>query len=130
MTPQPEDRAAPPHGPIPFHRPSLGGAERDAVIEVLDSRWLTTGRKCVAFEEAVQARVGSTHAVAVNSATAALHLALEALGVRAGDEVVVPTYTFASCGEVVRYMDARPRLADVDRTNFRRMVKRLRGGDG
>lgn len=114
MTLHHESHAAPPHGPIPFHRPSLGGAERDAVIEVLDSRWLTTGRKCVAFEEAVQARVGSAHAVAVNSATAALHLALEALGVGKGDEVVVPTYTFASCGEVVRYMDARPRLADVD----------------
>ena len=108
------DHAGPPHGPIPFHRPSLGAAERDAVIEVLDSRWLTTGRKCLAFEEAVRTRVGTAHAVAVNSATAALHLALEALGVRAGDEVVVPTYTFASCGEVVRYLDARPRLADVD----------------
>jgi perosamine synthetase len=111
---QRESHAAPPHGPIAFHRPSLGGAERDAAIEVLDSRWLTTGRKCVAFEEAVRARVGSAHAVSVNSATAALHLALEALGVGGGDEVVVPTYTFASCGEVVRYMDARPRLADVD----------------
>jgi dTDP-4-amino-4,6-dideoxygalactose transaminase len=108
------DHAGPPHGPIPFHRPSLGAAERDAVIEVLDSRWLTTGLKCLAFEEAVRTRVGTAHAVAVNSATAALHLALEALGVRAGDEVVVPTYTFASCGEVVRYLDARPRLADVD----------------
>jgi dTDP-4-amino-4,6-dideoxygalactose transaminase len=109
-----EGRSAPPHGPIPFHRPSLGAAERAAAIEVLDSRWLTTGRKCVAFEEAIQASVGSAHAVAVNSATAALHLALEALGIGKGDEVVVPTYTFASCGEVVRYMDARPRLADVD----------------
>jgi dTDP-4-amino-4,6-dideoxygalactose transaminase len=111
---QPTSRAVSPHGPIPFHLPSIGAAERDAVIEVLDSRWLTTGRQSVAFEEAVRARVGSAHAVAVNSATAALHLALEALGIRAGDEVVVPTYTFASCGEVVRYLGARPRLADVD----------------
>jgi perosamine synthetase len=114
MTPEVEGRAVPPHGPIPFHRPALGKAERDAVIEVLDSRWLTTGQKCVAFEEAVRAGIGSAHAVAVNSGTAALHLALEALGIRAGDEVIVPTYTFASCGEVVRYLDARPRLADVD----------------
>ena len=103
---------------IPFHRPSMGGAERDAVIEVMDSRWLTTGQKTVAFEEAVRARVGSKHAVAVNSATAALHLILEALGVRSGDEVVVPTYTFAACGETVRYLDARPRLADVDPVTF------------
>ncbi|MFI5259772.1 MAG: DegT/DnrJ/EryC1/StrS family aminotransferase, partial [Candidatus Limnocylindrales bacterium] len=103
---------------IPFHRPSIGAAERDAVIEVLDSRWLTTGRKSVAFEEAIQARLGCGHAVAVNSATAALHLILEALGIRAGDEVVVPTYTFAACGETVRYLNARPRLADVDPITF------------
>ncbi|MGA3058024.1 MAG: DegT/DnrJ/EryC1/StrS family aminotransferase [Candidatus Limnocylindrales bacterium] len=103
---------------IPFHRPSIGIAERDAVIEVLDSRWLTTGQKSLAFEEAVRARVGSSFAVAVNSATAALHLILEALGIRSGDEIVVPTYTFAACGEVCRYLDARPRLADVDPVTF------------
>jgi perosamine synthetase len=98
--------------------PSIGAAERDAVIEVLESGWLTTGQKTVAFEEAVRARLGCGHAVAVNSATAALHLILEALGIRAGDEVVVPTYTFAACGETVRYLDARPRLADVDPNTF------------
>ena len=103
---------------IPFHRPSIGPAERDAVMEVLDSRWLTTGQKTVAFEEAVRSRLGCEHAVAVNSATAALHLILEALGIKAGDEVVVPTYTFAACGETVRYLDARPRLADVDPVTF------------
>lgn len=103
---------------IPFHRPAISAAEREAVIEVLDSRWLTTGGKSVAFEEAVRARVGSKHAVAVNSATAALHLILEAIGIKAGDEVVVPTYTFAACGETVRYLDARPRLADVDPVTF------------
>lgn len=100
---------------IPFHRPSLGPAERAAVLAVLDSGWLTTGERTLAFEEATRAAVGTRHAVAVNSATAALHLALEALGIGPGDEVVVPTYTFATCGEVVRYLGARPRLADVDR---------------
>jgi perosamine synthetase len=103
---------------IPFHRPSIGIAEREAVMEVLNSRWLTTGQKSVAFEEAVRDRVGSAHAVAVNSATAALHLILEALGIHSGDEVIVPTYTFAACGEVCRYLDARPRLADVDPVTF------------
>jgi dTDP-4-amino-4,6-dideoxygalactose transaminase len=103
---------------IPFHRPSIGIAEREAVMEVLDSRWLTTGQKSVAFEEAVRDRVGSGHAVAVNSATAALHLILEALGIHSGDEVIVPTYTFAACGEVCRYLNARPRLADVDPVTF------------
>ncbi len=100
--------------PIPFHRPSLTSAERDAVIEVLDSGWLTTGERTLRFEERVREFVGSRHAVAVNSATAALHLALEALGIGPGDEVIVPTYTFAACGEVVRYLGATPRLVDVD----------------
>ena len=81
---------------------------------MLDSGWLTTGERTLAFEEATRAAVGTRHAVAVNSATAALHLALEALDVGPGDEVIVPTYTFATCGEVVRYLGARPRLADVE----------------
>jgi len=100
---------------IPFHRPSITAAERDAVVKVLDSGWLTTGDRAMEFEAAMAAHLGTQHAVAVNSATAALHLALEALGVRADDEVIVPTYTFAACGEVVRYLAARPRLVDVDR---------------
>ena len=100
--------------PIPFHRPSLGERERDAVIAVLDSGWLTTGPRVAAFESAFAAFVGTQHAVAVNSATAALHLALEGLGVGAGHEVVVPTYTFAASAEVVLYLGARPVLADVD----------------
>lgn len=100
--------------PIAFHRPSIGPAEREAVLGVLDSGWLTTGERCLDFEAAVAAAVGARHAVAVNSATAALHLALEAIGIGPDDEVLVPTYTFASSGEVVRYLGARPRLADVD----------------
>jgi perosamine synthetase len=100
--------------PIPFHRPSITAAERAAVLDVLESGWLTTGERALAFEGAIAAAVGTRHAVAVNSATAALHLALEALGIGPDDEVVVPTYTFAACGEVVRYLGARPRLVDVD----------------
>ena len=99
---------------IPFHRPSITRTEREAVMEVLESGWLTTGQRTLAFEEQVASEVGTAHAVAMNSATAALHLALEALGVGPSHEVVVPSYTFAACGEVVRYLGARPRLCDVD----------------
>lgn len=99
---------------IPFHRPAIGEAEKAAVMEVLDSGWLTTGERTLRFETAFKERLGVRHAVAVNSATAALHLALEGLGIGPDDEVIVPSYTFASSGEVVRYLGARPRLADVD----------------
>jgi perosamine synthetase len=109
--------------PIPFHRPSITAAERDAVIEVLESGWLTTGERSMAFEAAIAEAVGTRHAVAMNSATAALHLALEALGVGPDDEVIVPTYTFAACGEVVRYLAARPRLADVDARSLNATVE-------
>ena len=100
--------------PIPFHRPSLGLAEREAVIEVLDSGWLTTGARTVTFETTFAAYVGAAHAVALNSATAALHLAMEGLGVGRGDEVIVPTYTFAASAEIVQYLAATPVLVDVD----------------
>ncbi len=104
--------------PIPFHRPSITPAEEAAVIDVMRSGWLTTGRHTVEFEAATAAAVGTKHAVAVNSATAALHLALEAIGIGPDDEVIVPTYTFAASGEVVRYLGGRPRLADVDAATF------------
>jgi dTDP-4-amino-4,6-dideoxygalactose transaminase len=80
---------------------------------VLRSGWVTTGARAHELEAAFAARLGSAHALAVNSATAALHLALEAFGVRAGDDVVVPTYTFTACGEVCAYVGARVVLSDV-----------------
>jgi dTDP-4-amino-4,6-dideoxygalactose transaminase len=99
---------------LPFARPSIGEAEKAAVLEVLDSGWLTTGPRTKAFEAAFAERTGSSHAIALNSATAALHLALEAFGVDEGDEVIVPTWTFAASAEVVAYRRARPVLVDVD----------------
>ncbi|MFN2418284.1 MAG: DegT/DnrJ/EryC1/StrS family aminotransferase [Candidatus Limnocylindria bacterium] len=101
------------HDPIPFHRPSIGDREIAAAIEVLQSGWLTTGARAQALEAAVADRVGVGHALAVNSGTAALHLALEAWGIGPGDDVVIPTYTFTSCGEVCTYLGARVVLADV-----------------
>ena len=99
---------------LPFSRPSIGDGERRAVLEVLDSGWLTTGPRTKEFERQFGGYVGSQHAVALNSATAALHLALDALGVGPGDEVIVPTWTFASSAEVVVYQGARPVLVDIE----------------
>jgi perosamine synthetase len=99
---------------IPFHRPSLGEDERAALIEVIDSGWLTTGARSAAFETAFATFVGTKNAVGLNSGTAALHLAMEGIGVSGGDEVVVPTYTFAASAEVAMYLGARPVLVDVD----------------
>jgi len=99
---------------VPFARPDVGEDEVDAVRDVLLSGWLTTGERCRAFEHAVAANVGVAHAVALNSCTAALHLSLEAVGVRAGDLVVTTPYTFASTAEVIRYFDAVPVFVDID----------------
>ena len=91
----------------------MGEAEVEAASEVLRSGWLTTGARAHAFEAAFAERLEVRHALAVSSATAALHLALEAAGVGRGDEVIVPTYTFTACGEVCAYLGARPVLVDV-----------------
>ena len=115
------------HGdaPIPFARPSITDREVRAVTEVLESGWLTTGPRAKAFEAAFATRVGARHAVAVNSATAALHLALEAVGVAPGDDVIVPTWTFTASAEVVTYLGARPRLIDVEAATLNASVERV-----
>ena len=75
---------------IPFNKPALGEEEIRSVVETLRSCWLTTGPKVKTFEAEFARYIGSSHAVAVNSATAALHLAIEAVGIKSGDEVLVP----------------------------------------
>lgn len=97
---------------LPFHVPSIGDEEIAAVVDVLKSGWLTTGSKVRELEGQFASFVGARHAVAVNSATAALHLALAAVGVGEGDEVIVPTMTFAATAEVVLYQRAKPVLVD------------------
>lgn len=99
---------------LPFALPDIGEAEVAAVSEVLTSGWITTGPKTQAFEAAFAKTIGCRHAVAVNSCTAALHLALEAIGLQAGDEVVTSPYTFAATAEVIRYFGARPVFVDID----------------
>src|SRR5262245_16809798 len=100
---------------LPCHTPDIGEAEVQAVVETLRSGWLTTGPKVKQFEEEFAEYIGCRHAVAVNSGTAALHLALEAMGIREGDEVIVPTMTFAATAEVVMYLHAWPVLVDCQR---------------
>ncbi len=97
---------------IPFHRPSIGQEEMDAVQQVLASGWLTTGRVAMEFEQQFASYIGCKHALAVNSCTAALQLALDAIGLQVGDEVLVPSYTFTATAEVVTYFCARPVLCD------------------
>jgi dTDP-4-amino-4,6-dideoxygalactose transaminase len=99
---------------VPFFRPSLGDQEVNEVVETLRSGWLTSGPRVKRFEDRFAEAVGATNAVAVNSCTAALHLAVEALGLKAGQGVLVPTMTFAATAEVVRYQGAIPVLVDCD----------------
>ncbi len=100
---------------IAFALPDLGEAEIDEVVATLRSGWITSGPRVARFEAAfAQFLGGAVEAIAVNSATAGLHLALEALGIRQGCEVIVPVHTFTATAEVVSYLGARPVFVDVE----------------
>jgi dTDP-4-amino-4,6-dideoxygalactose transaminase len=99
---------------LTFHLPEIADEDIAAVVDTLRSGWLTTGPKVRQFEAAFAQAIGTSHAVALNSATAALHLALVAIGLKAGDEVLVPTMTFAATAEVVTYFGAKPVLVDCE----------------
>src|SRR5215467_4470505 len=98
---------------IPFHRPSLGEEEINEVSETLRSGWLTTGPRTARFEREFAEYVGAPHAIAVNSATAALHLALEALKIGPGDEVITTPMTFCATVQAILHTGAAPVLADI-----------------
>ena len=104
--------------PIRLARPDVGEAELQAISEVVASGQLTMGPKVAEFEEAVARAVGTAHAAAVSSGTAALHLALLALEIGPGDEVIVPAYTFPATANVVELCGARAVLVDVDPDTF------------
>ena len=99
---------------IPLARPVLGDAEEAAVVDVLRSGQLSLGPRVPAFEEAFATRVGATHACAVSSGTAGLHLALRAVGVSDGDEVVTTPFSFVSSANAAVFERARPVFADID----------------
>ena len=102
---------------LPFALPEIGEDEIAEVVDTLRSGWVTTGPKAKRFEQDFAAWLGepeALHCVAVNSATAGLHLAQEALGIGPGDEVITTTHTFTATAEVVRYLGADVRLVDID----------------
>ena len=100
---------------IPFARPDIGEEEITAVAHAMRSGWVTTGPETRAFEQEFGDYLGGgVHTIAVNSATAGLHLALEAMGIGPGDEVIAPTLTFTATTEVIRYLVADPVLVDCD----------------
>ncbi|GHA59084.1 spore coat protein [Amylibacter ulvae] len=104
---------------VPFFRPSITDDEIGEVVKCMKSGWLTTGPNAIEFEKEFEALYDDgIHAIAVNSATAALHLGLEAMGISEGDEVIVPTLTFTATAEVVRYLGANPIFVDIDRETF------------
>jgi dTDP-4-amino-4,6-dideoxygalactose transaminase len=99
---------------IPFALPDIGPEEEAAVVECLKSGWITTGPKCKQFEQDFAATIApDVTAIAVNSATAGLHLALEAMGIGPGDRVITTTHTFTATAEVVRYLGADPEFVDI-----------------
>jgi dTDP-4-amino-4,6-dideoxygalactose transaminase len=116
---------------VPFFVPAIGDAEIGAVARCMKSGWLTTGALCAQFEREFAASIGpGLTAIAVSSATAGLHLALEALGIGPGDEVIVPTLTFAASAEVVHAVGADVRFVDVDPTTLNVTVSAIKAAAG
>lgn len=100
---------------IPYFKPEITSEEINEVVNTLRSGWLTTGPKTKEFELEFSKFIGDNYeAIAVNSATSGLHLALEALGVKEGDEVITTTHTFTATAEVIRYLGANPKFVDID----------------
>jgi len=110
---------------LPFALPHIEEAEIQEVVETLRSGWLTTGPRTKQFEREFAAYVGAKHAIAVNSATAALHLALDAIGLQEDDEVITTPFTFAATGEVILYFKARPVFVDIKPDNFNIDVEQI-----
>lgn len=112
---------------LPFALPDIGEEEIAEVVDSLRSGWLTTGPKTKKFEQDFSEFLGGEiEAIAVNSATSGLHLALEAVGVTTGDEVITTTHTFTATAEVIRYLGANPIFVDVDPVTLNIDVEKIR----
>jgi dTDP-4-amino-4,6-dideoxygalactose transaminase len=103
---------------IPFHKPYITDDEINEVVDTVKSGWWTTGPKTQKFENEFNLFIGAKRSVAVSSWTAAAHLALEAIGLKSGDEVIVPSVTFTATAEIVCYFNAKPVIVDVDQNTL------------
>jgi len=103
---------------VPFFVPWITKEDKEAVLEALSSRWLTGGPKAIELEQMVASYVGVKHAVSVDSGTAALHLAMRALNIGPGDEVITPVFTFAATANAALFCGAKPVFADIDERTF------------
>ncbi len=110
---------------LPFSLPLIEDEEIKEVLDTLKSGWITTGPKVKKFESEFEKYIGSKHAIAVNSCTAALHLALDAIGVVEGDEVITTPMTFAATAEVISYFKAKPVFVDIDPVTMNIDVNKL-----
>jgi UDP-4-amino-4-deoxy-L-arabinose-oxoglutarate aminotransferase len=99
---------------LPFSRPSIGKAEINKVVNCLKSGWITTGVQCQEFEAGFCKLTGAKQAIALNSATAGMHLTLTALGIGEGDEIITPSMTFASTINMIALQGATPVFVDID----------------
>jgi len=103
---------------IPFYIPWITKEDRRAVLDALESRWLTGGPRVADFEQMFSDYIGCKHAIAVNSCTAALHLAMRVLNIKRGDEVIVPVFTFAATANAPIFCGARPVFVDIDEKTY------------
>ena len=110
---------------VPFHKTHITQEEIEAVVLAMKSGWLTMGPKTLEFEEKFREYLGVGYALSTNSATSALHLALKAIGIKEGDEVIVPTNTFIATAEVVTYFNAIPVLCDIEEDTFNLDVSKV-----
>lgn len=110
---------------IPFHKAQIGEEEIQNVVDAIRSGWLTMGPKTIEFEKQFATYLQTSYALSMNSCTAALHLALKAVGLKAGDEVILPTNTFIATAEVVTYFNAIPVLCDIEESTHNMDVAKL-----
>ncbi|MBU0898244.1 MAG: DegT/DnrJ/EryC1/StrS family aminotransferase [Nanoarchaeota archaeon] len=103
---------------LPFGKPTIGEEEINEMVDTLKSGWLSMGPKTIKFEEAFKEYVGADYAISCNSCTMALFLSLYSLGIKPGDEVILPTTTFASAANVIVHLGAKPVFADVTRDTY------------